>query len=98
MTERTIYKQLRPEERMVISSMNLQGASTRAMARALARPASTVSRELRRNSCPDLGYTSDTARALHAERRSAAKPTAKLGMGGVAWHEVLTRTSTTSNL
>jgi len=53
---------------------------------------------LRRNSCPDLGYTSDTARALHAERRSAAKPTAKLGMGGVAWHEVLTRTLTTSNL
>jgi len=32
MTERTIYKQLRPEERMVISSMKLRGASTRAMA------------------------------------------------------------------
>jgi len=90
MTERTIYKQLRPEERMVISSMKLQGASTRAMALVLARPASTVSRELRRNSCPGLGYTSDTARALHAQRRSAAKPTAKLDMGGVAWRVVLT--------
>ncbi len=75
---------------MVISSMKMQGASTRAMARVLARPASTVSRELRRNSCPDLGYTSDTARALHAQRRSAAKPAAKLDFGGIAWGVVRT--------
>jgi IS30 family transposase len=90
MKERTVYKQLRPEERMVISSMKLQGESMRAMARVLSRPASTISREIRRNSCSALGYTSDSARALHAQRRSAARPAAKLDVGGVAWGVVLT--------
>jgi IS30 family transposase len=37
-----------------------------------------------------LGYTSDSARALHAQRRSAAKPAAKLNVDGVAWRVVLT--------
>ena len=40
------YTQLRPEERVVISSMKLLGQSTRAMARVLSRPACTISREL----------------------------------------------------
>jgi IS30 family transposase len=87
--ERTTYKQLRPEERMLIASMKLQGASTRAIARVLARPASTVSRELGRNTCPEVGYTSHTAMALHAARRKAAKPAAKLDVGGVIWGVVL---------
>ena len=90
MNERTTYKQLRPEERMVISSMRLMGESARAMARALSRPASTISREIRRNSCAAVGYTSDSARALHAQRRSAAKPRSKLHVDGVAWRVVLT--------
>ena len=47
---------------MVISSMKLMGESTRAMARVLSGPASTISREIRRNSGPALGYTSDCAR------------------------------------
>jgi IS30 family transposase len=47
------YKQLRPEERLLIASMKLQGASTQAMAGVLARPANTVSRELRRNASED---------------------------------------------
>ena len=51
MKERMTYTQLRPEERVVISSLKLLGESTRAMARVLSRPASTISRELRRNSC-----------------------------------------------
>jgi IS30 family transposase len=72
--QRKTYKQLRPEERMVIASMKLQGASTRAIARVLARPPSTVSRELARNGCPERGYESHTAMALHAQRRSAANP------------------------
>ena len=46
MEDSRTYKQLRPEERLVIASMKLQGASARAMARVLARPPSTVSREL----------------------------------------------------
>ena len=72
MNERTVYKQLQSEERMVISSMKLMGESTRAIARVLSRPASSISREMQRNSCALLGYTSDCARALHARRRSAA--------------------------
>ena len=35
MKQRTVYTQLRAEERMVISSMSLLGESTRAMARVL---------------------------------------------------------------
>ena len=69
METRTTYQQLRAEERVVIASMRLQGDSARAMARALSRPPSTITREVRRNSCPTLGYTSDTARTLHAQRR-----------------------------
>ena len=90
MNERTVYKQLRSEERMVISSMRLMGKSTRAMACVLLRPPSTISREIRRNSCAALGYTSDSARALHARRRSAARPAAKLDVHSVAWSVVLT--------
>ena len=36
------------------------------------------------------GYTSETAMALHAARRTAAKPAAKLDVGGVTWGVVLT--------
>ncbi|NPT57649.1 helix-turn-helix domain-containing protein [Paraburkholderia sp. 5N] len=36
---------------MTIASMKQQGSSVRAMARTLGRPASTVSRELTRNTC-----------------------------------------------
>jgi IS30 family transposase len=64
--------------------------STRAMARVLCRPASTISREIRRNSCAVLGYTSDTARTLHAQRRRAARPATKLDVDSVAWSVVLT--------
>ena len=90
MKERPVYKQLRPEERMVISRMKLMGQSTRAMARVLSRQPSTISREIRRNSCPELGYTSDTAREQLARRRSTARPAAKLDVDGVAWRVVLT--------
>ena len=75
---------------MVIASMKLQGASTRAIARVLARPPSTVSRELSRNTCAEVGYMSETAMALHAARRNAAKPAAKLDVSSVAWGVVLT--------
>jgi IS30 family transposase len=75
---------------MTIASMKLQGASTRAIARVLARPASTVSREIRRNSCSEVGYTSETAMALQARRRRAARPMAKLDARSVGWGVVLT--------
>ena len=88
--QRKTYRQLRAEERMVIASMKLQGASTRAIARVLARPASTVSRELARNGSPGRGYESNTAMALHAQRRLAARPAAKLDVTSPAWGVVLT--------
>ena len=75
---------------MVIASMKLQGASTRAIARVLARPPSTVSRELERNRCPQMGYTSETAMARHATRRRAARPARKLDPRGVTWGVVMT--------
>ena len=88
--DETTYTQLRPEERVVISSMKLMGESTRAIACVLSRPASTISRELHRNRCPSFGFTSDSARAMYALRRRIAKPPAKLHLDSVAWHVVLT--------
>jgi IS30 family transposase len=90
MEERRTYEQLKPEHRVVIASLRLQGESTRAIARALGRSASTVSRELRRNTCPESGYMSDRAQAFHAIRRAAARPARKLNMHGVSWAFVKT--------
>lgn len=42
---------LQPEDRITLASLNQQSYSIRAMARLLERPASTISRELQRNSC-----------------------------------------------
>lgn len=44
------YSQLQPEERVTLASLKQQNYSIRAMARVLGRPASTISRELQRNS------------------------------------------------
>ena len=78
---------------MVIASMRLQGESTRAIARVLSRPPSTISRELQRNGCPDAGYASHAAMARHAARRAQARPVRKLDTRGVAWSAVLTMLS-----
>ena len=90
MAERTKYEQLKPEHRVVIASLRLQGKGTRSIARAIGRAPSTVSRELRRNACPESGYISDRAQAFHASRRAAARPARKLDIGGVAWGVVMT--------
>lgn len=70
MQKRT-YQQLQPEERMTIASMKQLGSSVRAMARTLGRSASTVSRELVRNTCSAVGYASAPAQALSTSRREA---------------------------
>jgi IS30 family transposase len=90
MKEQMTCTQLLRDDRVVISSMKLPGQNTVAMARVLSRPASTISRKLRRNSCPSLGHTSNSARVLHARRRSACKPAAKLDVKSVAWGVALT--------
>src|ERR1700688_167091 len=61
MQKRRTYQQLQPEERMTIASMKQQGSSVRAMARTLGRSASTVSRELTRNTCSVVGYADPAA-------------------------------------
>ena len=87
------YEQLKPEERVVIASMRLVGASVRSMGRVLGRHASTISRELQRNACPAAGYISDHAQALQAARRSAARPARKLDVRGVNWSVIVTMLS-----
>ena len=89
MQKRT-YQQLQPEERVTIASMKQQGSSVRAMARTLGRAASTVSRELNRNTCPTVGYASAPAQALSTNRREAARGCPKLHPQSVSWRIVLT--------
>jgi len=89
MQKRT-YQQLQPEERVTIASMKQQGSSVRAMARTLGRAASTVSRELNRNTCPAVGYASAPAQALGTNRREAARGCPKLHPQSVSWRIVLT--------
>lgn len=84
------YQQLRPEERMTIAAMKLQGASVRAMAKLLGRSPSTISRELRRNVDDQGGYDSHRAAAVSVLRRRESRPQRKLDPRGVAWGVVLT--------
>jgi IS30 family transposase len=90
MEQASKYEQLSAEERVAIAGMRLQGASRRSIASTLGRAPSTIGRELRRNSCPDAGYASDRATALHALRRRAARRPRKLQAGGVTWPVVTT--------
>lgn len=88
MQEQTKYQQLQPEDRMTIASMTQQGSSVRAMARTLGRSASTISREIRRNSGAAV-YASHTAQVCCAGRRQASRSMAKLDTRGVRWGVVV---------
>jgi len=84
------YGQLRPEERVAIASLRLQGKGVRETALAIGRSASTVSRELRRNATAQAGYNSQEAIAAHALRRRAARRPRKLSHDSVNWRVVTT--------
>ncbi len=84
------YEQLRPEDRVAIASLKLQGKGVRETARSIGRSAATVSRELRRNADALGGYASQHAMLLHAQRRTAARPPRKLTLDGVNWRVVTT--------
>lgn len=58
-----MYQQLQPKDRMTIASMRQLGFSTRAVARVLNRSASTISRELARNTPAGLAYGSHVAQS-----------------------------------
>ena len=83
------YEQLQAEERLEIASLRQRGSSIRAMARILGRSASTLSRELRRNSSV-LGYVPAAAHALSLARRSNSAGAPKLGPHSACWSVVLT--------
>ena len=71
------YKQLQPEDRMTIASLKQQNYSIRQIASMLQRSASTVSRELSRNS--ELGtYASVSAQQSCRQRRCQSRPARKL--------------------
>src|SRR4051794_4295659 len=57
------------EERERLAALKAEGLSLRAIARALGRAASTVSRELRRNALPRGGYLPVHAEGCCRERR-----------------------------
>src|SRR5690242_14048998 len=62
------------EERERLAALKAEGLSLRAIARALGRAASTISRELRRNALPRGGYLPVHAAGCYRERRQ--RPTA----------------------
>ncbi len=90
MQDRISYQQLQPEDRITIASMCQQGCSVRAMARTLQRSASTVSRELGRNTPTGTSYGSHVAQTTCQARQRAARPAGKLDVRGVTWQVVLT--------
>ena len=90
MIQTTQYRQLQPEDRMTMASMKHQGFSARAMARALGRSPSTITREFERNTLADLPYGSHTAQLSSASRRVAARPAGKLDFDSVRWGAVRT--------
>src|SRR3954449_10063549 len=57
------------EERERLAALKAEGLSLRAIARALGRAASTISRELRRNALPQGGYLPVHAEGCYRERR-----------------------------
>jgi IS30 family transposase len=64
----TKYTQLSAEERAILASLQAKDHSIRQIAAALDRPASTISRELKRNTGRQIGY-----RAVYAQQQTRAR-------------------------
>lgn len=84
------YRQLTQDERVAVAGLRLQQLGARRIARELGRSPSTISRELRRNGKPRVGYRSDEAQRASQARRRKARPARKLDPQGELWLEVLT--------
>jgi transposase, IS30 family len=63
------YRQLTFEERCEIARLSKEGRSIRKIAAALDREASTIAREIKRNSGNDIGYRPSHAQQRHQARR-----------------------------
>lgn len=82
------YSQLQPEERVTLASLKQQNFSIRGMAKVLKRSASTVSRELRRNTTDDGRYASVPAQQSCRQRRRCSRPAAKLNIDSMLFYIV----------
>lgn len=81
------YTQLQAEDRVSIASLAQQGFSIRATARIIKRSASTVSRELARNSSSQTYTSNGAARQCH-QRRLSARPARKLQTDSILFEVV----------
>jgi IS30 family transposase len=78
MQKQTTYQQLKPEDRVTITSMRQRGISVRAIARTLEIAPSTIARELARNTNGSQDYGSH-----HVQRCAAACGRRARGTGKV---------------
>lgn len=85
MTTERCYEQIQAEDRVLLAAYRRDGKSIRESARCLDRSASSVSRELRRNTVPGLAYGSTLAQRLTEQRRIDNRPKAKLDPSGPLW-------------
>lgn len=86
---RSPYSQLQPEDRLTIASLLQQRYSVRGIARILGRCASTISREIARNSVSGQGYASRPAQQRSEQRRRCARPQPKLHPQSLLWQLVV---------
>jgi IS30 family transposase len=72
------YRQITSGERYAISALRRRGLSARQIARELGRSPSSISREIRRNSCNDGGYRPFKASHRTRGRRSRSRRNARI--------------------
>jgi len=84
------YEHLKPEERATVMLMRREGSSLRAIASALHRAPSSISRELKRHGTAGHAYDArvagDRARAIRQHRRRSPKLAADTVLFGVVAH------------
>lgn len=85
--------QLQPEDRLTITRLLQQGQGIHGIARALARPASTLSREIKLNTCTRRCYASRPAQAMGRRRRAQTHPGHRLTAPSRLKQQVLTMLS-----
>lgn len=89
--KRTGYRQLQPEERVTLASLRQQGYSLRDIAKTLNRSASTLSREVERNTSAESGqYVAQEAQQARNQRRQTGRPWPKLHPELKLWRVVQT--------
>ena len=72
------YRQITSGERYAIAALRRRGLSARAIAAELGRAHTTVSREIRRNSCADTAYRPSKADSRTRGRRSRSRRNARI--------------------